>query len=102
MLGQGDCGQLGLGDSVPEAGLPCLSPITDLNHPVSLLVITGKAAAPYKQCHTHTDTSPLFMQVKSIAAGGMHSLVVTGNGRLFSCGVNDEGALGRKTVTLHL
>jgi len=41
---------------------------------------------------------PLYLwQVKHIAAGGMHSVVVGVDGTVFTCGVNNEGALGRNT-----
>lgn len=33
--------------------------------------------------------------VKDIACGGMHTLVLTTQGRVYSWGCNDEGALGR-------
>ena len=32
-----------------------------------------------------------------VAAGGMHSVALTADGEVFTCGVNDEGALGRET-----
>ena len=32
-----------------------------------------------------------------MAAGGMHSVALTAEGEVYSCGVNDEGALGRET-----
>lgn len=33
-----------------------------------------------------------------IAVGGMHQVFLTTDGRILTCGVNDEGALGRDTV----
>ena len=36
-------------------------------------------------------------QVKHLAAGGMHSVAVSMDGDVYTTGVNDEGALGRKT-----
>ncbi|TFL00681.1 regulator of chromosome condensation 1/beta-lactamase-inhibitor protein II [Pterulicium gracile] len=35
--------------------------------------------------------------IESIAAGGMHTLFIDENGTVWSCGVNDEAALGRPT-----
>ena len=32
-----------------------------------------------------------------MAAGGMHSVALTAEGEVYTCGVNDEGALGRET-----
>ena len=40
---------------------------------------------------------PSCQQVKHIAAGGMHSVAVSMDGDVYTTGVNDEGALGRKT-----
>ena len=40
---------------------------------------------------------PRLVQVLACAAGGVHSLAVTDNFEVYSTGVNDEGALGRKT-----
>eukprot|EP00127_Corallochytrium_limacisporum_P005124 Clim_evm30s199 gene=Clim_evmTU30s199 len=34
--------------------------------------------------------------VVAVKCGGMHSLFLTKDGRVYSCGVNDEGALGRE------
>ena len=39
----------------------------------------------------------LVMQTLQIAAGGMHSVALTASHEVWSCGVNDEGALGRHT-----
>jgi len=35
--------------------------------------------------------------VVQVAAGGMHSAALTAGGEVFTTGVNDEGALGRRT-----
>ena len=32
-----------------------------------------------------------------MAAGGMHSVALAADGQVYTCGVNDEGALGRET-----
>lgn len=37
------------------------------------------------------------MQIAAVAAGGVHSLVLAEDGTVYTTGVNDEGALGRKT-----
>lgn len=33
--------------------------------------------------------------IKEVVCGGMHALVLTADGRVFSFGCNDDGALGR-------
>jgi len=38
---------------------------------------------------------PFFQNVRSMAAGGLHSVCVTHEGRVYSWGNSDEGALGR-------
>ncbi|KLO19781.1 RCC1/BLIP-II protein [Schizopora paradoxa] len=38
--------------------------------------------------------------IAAIAAGGLHTLFIDGNGTVWSCGVNDEGALGRPTTNV--
>ena len=43
------------------------------------------------------DTSDMWAQVKQVAAGGMHSVVLLTSGKVFTAGVNDEGPLGRPT-----
>ena len=37
------------------------------------------------------------VQIVQVAAGGMHSVALTAEGEVYTCGVNDEGALGRET-----
>ncbi|KAF8314935.1 RCC1/BLIP-II [Clavulina sp. PMI_390] len=37
---------------------------------------------------------------ESLVAGGMHSIAISSDGRLWSWGVNDEGALGREVVNV--
>lgn len=65
--GDGDCGQLGLGEDVTERMRP---------FPVSL----DDAA------------------VLQVASGGMHTVALDEQRRIWSWGVNDEGALGRPTA----
>ncbi|KAH9948928.1 RCC1/BLIP-II [Amylocystis lapponica] len=38
--------------------------------------------------------------LETIAAGGLHTLLVDENGTVWSCGANDNAALGRVTVTI--
>ena len=41
--------------------------------------------------------NPLYKKsVVKIACGGLHSVVLTGDGKAYTFGCNDEGALGRK------
>uniref|UniRef100_A0A182J8T6 RCC1-like domain-containing protein n=1 Tax=Anopheles atroparvus TaxID=41427 RepID=A0A182J8T6_ANOAO len=63
--GQGEFGQLGLGEDVMEKSRPAL--------------IDGMS------------------EVVQISAGGMHNLCLTRDGKVYSFGCNDEGALGRDT-----
>lgn len=63
--GQGDVGQLGLGEDVLEK--------------------TRFAVIP-----DHTN-------IVAIAAGGMHNVCLTKEGKVMTFGCNDEGALGRNT-----
>lgn len=66
-IGQGDVGQLGLGEDIMERKRPALlKEVDDID----------------------------FVQVTS---GGMHSVAVTENGEVYSWGCNDDGALGRAT-----
>ncbi|XBW34873.1 hypothetical protein QEN19_000438 [Hanseniaspora menglaensis] len=39
------------------------------------------------------------LKIKSLVAGGMHSLVLTSDNEVYSWGTNDMGVLGRDTVT---
>lgn len=63
--GQGDVGQLGLGEDVLEKSRFATIP-------------------------NHTD-------IVAIAAGGMHNVCLTKDGKVLTFGCNDEGALGRNT-----
>ncbi|KAJ1927346.1 hypothetical protein IWQ60_003016 [Tieghemiomyces parasiticus] len=66
VFGNGDCGQLGLGDDIMSRKKPY--PVAPLN-----------------------DES-----IVDIAAGGLHNMAITADGRLFSWGCNDQHALGRE------
>ncbi|KAI8618618.1 regulator of chromosome condensation 1/beta-lactamase-inhibitor protein II [Chytriomyces sp. MP71] len=65
IVGAGDCGQLGLGPDAVSATK--LKKITDLDD----------------------------KGVVDIAAGGLHNIVLTRDGKLYSWGCNDQSALGR-------
>lgn len=65
VVGSGDMGQLGLGEAVAEK-----------LRPFPLEIGEDKS-------------------VTGVAAGGMHSVVLTQDGAVYSWGVNDEGPLGR-------
>lgn len=67
VFGDGDCGQLGLGEDVTERLRP---------FPVS---VDGRG-------------------VIQVACGGMHTVALTEDRRVYTWGVNDEGALGRHTA----
>lgn len=64
VFGSGDCGQLGLGEDVDMARKPKLHPFFEGRH------------------------------IASIVAGGLHSLALGADGRVYSWGCNDEKALG--------
>jgi len=66
VFGQGDMGQLGLGDDETEMLTP---------GPLSM---------------------PGGLRVSQVVCGGMHSLAITEDGHVWSWGVNDECALGRE------
>ncbi|KAF0987407.1 hypothetical protein HZS_3993, partial [Henneguya salminicola] len=66
MFGQGDAGQLGLGENVEEANIPTL---VKFKYPALKFI--------------------------KVACGGMHTILLSTEGRVYSCGCNDEGALGR-------
>lgn len=64
VFGSGDCGQLGLGDETWEASKPIANPF-------------------------FSDKN-----IVQVAAGGLHSLALGADGRVWSWGCNDEKALG--------
>lgn len=64
-LGEGDTGQLGLGEDVMERTKPAKVDID--------------------------------AEIVQVTAGGMHSVCLTSDGKVYTFGCNDEGALGRKT-----
>ncbi|XP_071491797.1 regulator of chromosome condensation-like, partial [Diadema antillarum] len=66
-FGQGDVGQLGLGEDIMERKKPALPSIGDSKHMVD------------------------------VVAGGMHTVTISEDGMVYTFGCNDEGALGRDT-----
>ena len=71
VLGTGDCGQLGLG---VDSDRNMLS-----KWPRPLTIFTDK----FK------------VRITSIACGGLHTVAISSQGRVFTWGCNDEQALGR-------
>ncbi|XP_077991221.1 regulator of chromosome condensation-like [Glandiceps talaboti] len=69
VFGEGDVGQLGLGEDIMERKRPALVTLPD--------GADGDAI--------------------QVEAGGMHTVVLTSEGKIFTFGCNDEGALGRDT-----
>lgn len=76
-LGVGDTGQLGLGPDITERMKPALFSAASLSNGVS------------------NDDMESFVQV---VAGGMHTVCLTADGKVFTFGCNDEGALGRQST----
>lgn len=77
VFGNGDMGQHGLGtDVIDEIKRPRKHVWVDEKNTSGALGVGG---------------------FEQIAAGGMHTLAVDGNGRLWSWGINDNAALGRQT-----
>lgn len=64
VFGSGDCGQLALGEDVEQSLVPKLHPFFEK------------------------------IPIVSVVAGGLHSLALSADGRVFSWGCNDEKALG--------
>eukprot|EP00953_Heterococcus_sp_UTEX-ZZ885_P020667 11555-Heterococcus_DN1.PRE.1 len=69
--GNSDCGQVGLGEEEEEKNVALLTPLPTL---------AGK-------------------RITYVACGGISSVVCTADGRVFSWGCNDDGALGRASAT---
>ena len=66
VFGSGDCGQLGLGEDVESRKKPTILPFLEDKN------------------------------IIDVVAGGLHSLALGADGRVYSWGCNDEKALGRK------
>lgn len=79
-LGTGETGQLGLGPDITERSKPA-------RFTQASLVSAGLDSNP--------NDSEKFVQ---IVAGGMHTVCLSADGRVFSFGCNDEGALGRPST----
>ncbi|XP_071965662.1 regulator of chromosome condensation-like [Antedon mediterranea] len=69
-IGQGDVGQLGLGEDINEKKKP------------GLVVFPAEAQG----------------NIVQVVAGGMHTVCLTSSGKVFTFGCNDDGALGRDTT----
>lgn len=78
VFGNGDMGQHGLGtDALDEVKRPRKHPWVDGKNAKGELGVGG---------------------LEQVVAGGMHSLAIDSNGRLWSWGINDNAALGRQTT----
>ncbi|KAG0152556.1 hypothetical protein CROQUDRAFT_650002 [Cronartium quercuum f. sp. fusiforme G11] len=77
IFGSGDMGQMGLG---PEK-------LDDIKKPV-IHALVAELTREQKLGHSGPET---------VACGGMHSVLVDGEGKIWSWGINDNAALGRKT-----
>ena len=84
-LGVGDTGQLGLGPDIPERSKPARFTATSLARARLALSAEGDSDAAAES----------FVQV---VAGGTHTVCLTADGRVFTFGCNDEGALGRPSI----
>lgn len=69
VVGNGDCGQLGLGEEDD-----------DCRDSLKMVVVASLGAE----------------RVTSVACGGMHAVVLTLDGKLWTWGCNDDGVLGRE------
>ncbi|CAH7682448.1 regulator of chromosome condensation 1/beta-lactamase-inhibitor protein II, partial [Phakopsora pachyrhizi] len=76
MFGSGDMGQMGLG----------VEKLEDIKKPVIHELIESLKAG-----------SELSAGPETVSCGGMHTLLVDGKGQVWSWGINDNAALGRKT-----
>jgi regulator of chromosome condensation len=72
VFGTGDDGELGLGPAEQKASCPRLNPFLDPD-------------------------SPSALQIVQLDCGGMHTIALTKDSKIVTWGVNDNGALGRKT-----
>ncbi|KAI1357219.1 regulator of chromosome condensation 1/beta-lactamase-inhibitor protein II [Xylaria arbuscula] len=72
VFGTGENGELGLGPNINEAQRPVLNPFLD-------------------------PSSPTAYHIVDFACGGMHTVALSTSNRIITWGVNDNGALGRKT-----
>lgn len=120
VFGDGDCGQLGLGEEVTERLRPF--PVSVDGKKVSggvvwMRVLRADGPSPLnatpprrRRCSTRLQqrapsspsappraSSTCAKQVLQIACGGMHTVALTEDRMIYSWGVNDEGALGRET-----
>jgi regulator of chromosome condensation len=97
VVGQGDCGQLGLGEDVTEKLRP--GPV---HLPDGEKVRSCACVSTHDVLHSSAvDCCKLELvnasQASLVCAGGMHTVCLAASGTVYSWGVNDEGALGRYT-----
>lgn len=59
---------------------------------------TSKSGTNVKRPRLHPKLAADTIGVTQIAAGGMHVLALTHDSKIYSWGVNDQGALGRQTT----
>lgn len=98
VVGQGDCGQLGLGEDVTEKLRPGPVHLPD-DEKVCHLADSSIACiipslAPFLNFLL---ISLPVSQASLVCAGGMHTVCLAASGNIYTWGVNDEGALGRYT-----
>ena len=92
VIGDGDCGQFGLGEDVVEA-----------TRPVPTVAGGQKVCTNFFccfSCFQACNSEGLYvatLQTLQVAAGGMHSVALTEDFQVYTTGVNDEAALGRFT-----
>lgn len=78
MFGAGDMGQMGLGSDK----------LDDIKKPVIHVLVEELK----RELKMGSSSGP-----ETVACGGMHSLLVDGSGQIWSWGINDNAALGRRT-----
>lgn len=104
VFGDGDCGQLGLGEDVTERLRPFPLDVDGNKVGWGDSVLTweclsreGAMSGIHPQCPSCTFAPPRRKQILQVACGGMHTVALTEDHVVYSWGVNDEGALGRET-----
>jgi regulator of chromosome condensation len=81
--------------SAPSSALPSLDCFTFGSNPFGALGLGEDVVEKFRPAFVPLPKSARCAQV---ACGGMHTLALSSDGRVFSWGVNDEGALGRPTA----
>jgi regulator of chromosome condensation len=75
--------------------LPSLDCFTFGSNPFGALGLGEDVVEKFRPAHV---SLPAGARCAQVACGGMHTLALASDGRVFSWGVNDEGALGRPTA----